>query len=146
MKKKLDADCLGIILLSAFMDEFFPEETVSVPDTFTLFHYNGLPRSCPNNKVTAVSSSINFFAPDRPTYKTSLSLLPHKPDFSCEEKKIHYCFRRVVNAGVPTPYPQFWDNVQYMFSSVYCIFYKYNNYYFDKVKDLSYSQIIVFEM
>lgn len=51
MKKKLDSDSLGIILLSAFMDEFFPEETVSVPDTFTLFHYNGLPRSCPNNKV-----------------------------------------------------------------------------------------------
>uniref|UniRef100_A0A1B6M376 Ubiquitin carboxyl-terminal hydrolase MINDY n=2 Tax=Graphocephala atropunctata TaxID=36148 RepID=A0A1B6M376_9HEMI len=51
MKKKLDADNLGIILLSAFMDEFFPEETISVPDTFTLYHYNGLPRSCPNNKV-----------------------------------------------------------------------------------------------
>ncbi|XP_075222569.1 ubiquitin carboxyl-terminal hydrolase MINDY-3 homolog [Lycorma delicatula] len=51
MKKKMDADNLGIILLSAFMDEFFPEETPSVPDTFTLFHYNGLARSCPNNKV-----------------------------------------------------------------------------------------------
>ncbi|XP_046672888.1 ubiquitin carboxyl-terminal hydrolase MINDY-3 homolog isoform X3 [Homalodisca vitripennis] len=51
MKKKLDADSLGIILLSAFMEEFFPEETISVPDTFTLYHYNGLPRSCPNNKV-----------------------------------------------------------------------------------------------
>lgn len=105
MKKKLDADCLGIILLSAFMDEFFPEETVSVPDTFTLFHYNGLPRSCPNNKVTAVSSSIYFFAPD--TYKTLLSLLPNKPDFSCEDKKNTYCYRRVVNPGVPTPYLQF---------------------------------------
>lgn len=47
----MDADNLGIILLSAFMDEFFPEETPSVPDTFNLFHYNGLARSCPNNKV-----------------------------------------------------------------------------------------------
>ncbi|XP_054268276.1 ubiquitin carboxyl-terminal hydrolase MINDY-3 homolog [Macrosteles quadrilineatus] len=51
MKKRLDPDNLGIILLSAFMDEFFPEESISVPDTFTLFHYNGLPRSCPSNKV-----------------------------------------------------------------------------------------------
>lgn len=51
MKKKLDPDNLGIILLSSFMDEFFPEEQPSVPDTFTLYHYNGLMRSCPNNKV-----------------------------------------------------------------------------------------------
>lgn len=52
IKKKLDADNLGIILLSAFMDEFFPEEQHLVPDTFNLFHYNGLARSCPNNKVS----------------------------------------------------------------------------------------------
>ncbi|CAH0753807.1 unnamed protein product [Bemisia tabaci] len=51
MRKKLDSENLGIILLSSFMDEFFSEETNSTPDTFTLFHYNGLPRSCPNNKV-----------------------------------------------------------------------------------------------
>ncbi|XP_022185626.1 ubiquitin carboxyl-terminal hydrolase MINDY-3 homolog [Nilaparvata lugens] len=51
MKKKLDGDNLGIILLSAFMDEFFPEQTPSAPDTFTLFHYNGISRSCPNGKV-----------------------------------------------------------------------------------------------
>uniref|UniRef100_A0A1B6DPN6 Ubiquitin carboxyl-terminal hydrolase MINDY n=1 Tax=Clastoptera arizonana TaxID=38151 RepID=A0A1B6DPN6_9HEMI len=51
IKKKLDSDNLGIILLSAFMDEFFPEEKHLVPDTFNLFHYNGLARSCPNNKV-----------------------------------------------------------------------------------------------
>lgn len=51
MKKKLDSENLGIILLPAFMDEFFPEESVNIPDTFTLYHYNGLIRSCPNNKV-----------------------------------------------------------------------------------------------
>lgn len=51
MKKKLDSENLGIILLPAFMDEFFPEESVNIPDTFTLHHYNGLIRSCPNNKV-----------------------------------------------------------------------------------------------
>lgn len=51
MKKKLDSENLGIILLPAFMDEFFPEETVNIPDTFTLYHYNGLIRSCPGKKV-----------------------------------------------------------------------------------------------
>uniref|UniRef100_A0A0K8S6T2 Ubiquitin carboxyl-terminal hydrolase MINDY n=1 Tax=Lygus hesperus TaxID=30085 RepID=A0A0K8S6T2_LYGHE len=51
MRKKLDSENLGIILLSAFMDEFFPEETVTIPDTFPVYHYNGLIRSCPNNKV-----------------------------------------------------------------------------------------------
>lgn len=51
MRKKLDSENLGIILLSSFMEEFFPEETVTIPDTFTVYHYNGLMRSCPNNKV-----------------------------------------------------------------------------------------------
>lgn len=49
MKKKLDSENLGIILLSSFMDEFFPEEKSSVPDTFSLLHYNGLLR--PPGKV-----------------------------------------------------------------------------------------------
>lgn len=45
MKKKLDNENLGIILLNAFMDEFFPKEESSTPDMFTLVHYNGLARS-----------------------------------------------------------------------------------------------------
>lgn len=56
MKKKLDSENLGIILLPAFMEEFFPEETVNIPDTFTLYHYNGLIRSCPNKKVSLRST------------------------------------------------------------------------------------------
>jgi hypothetical protein len=51
MRKKLDAENLGIILLGIFMEEFFPKEKRSTPDTFPLFHYNGLPRSCPTGKV-----------------------------------------------------------------------------------------------
>ncbi|XP_014223098.1 ubiquitin carboxyl-terminal hydrolase MINDY-3 homolog [Trichogramma pretiosum] len=51
MKKKLDKDNDGIILLNSFMYEFFPEEDRTYPDTFTLYHYNGLPRSNPENKV-----------------------------------------------------------------------------------------------
>ncbi|KAJ8953722.1 hypothetical protein NQ314_007332 [Rhamnusium bicolor] len=45
MKKKLDSENLGIILLNAFMDEFFPKEESSTPDMFTLIHYNGLAQS-----------------------------------------------------------------------------------------------------
>ncbi|XP_046743883.1 ubiquitin carboxyl-terminal hydrolase MINDY-3 homolog isoform X3 [Diprion similis] len=52
MRKKLDSESLGIILLAAFMDEFFPEDPRTCPDTFLLFHYNGLPRSNLENKVT----------------------------------------------------------------------------------------------
>lgn len=45
MRRKLDAENLGIILLSAFMEEFFPGGERGAPDTFTLQHYNGLARS-----------------------------------------------------------------------------------------------------
>lgn len=52
MKQKLDPDGYGIILLNTFMDEFFPADAKSAtPETFTLYHYNGLKRSCPNGKV-----------------------------------------------------------------------------------------------
>ncbi|XP_057664124.1 ubiquitin carboxyl-terminal hydrolase MINDY-3 homolog [Diorhabda carinulata] len=51
MKKKLDNENLGIILLNAFMDEFFPKEESSTPDMFTLIHYNGLSRSNANGQI-----------------------------------------------------------------------------------------------
>lgn len=51
MRKKLDSELLGIILLASFMDEFFPEEPRTCPDTFPLHHYNGLPRSNPDNRI-----------------------------------------------------------------------------------------------
>ncbi|XP_066599876.1 ubiquitin carboxyl-terminal hydrolase MINDY-3 homolog [Prorops nasuta] len=51
MRKKLDNESLGIILLASFMEEFFPEESYMCPDTFNLYHYNGLERSNPQNKV-----------------------------------------------------------------------------------------------
>lgn len=51
MKKKLDSESLGIILLNAFMDEFFPKEESSTPDMFTLVHYNGLAQSNINGQV-----------------------------------------------------------------------------------------------
>ena len=33
------------------MDEFFPEEIQTYPDSFVIYHYNGLPRSNPDNQV-----------------------------------------------------------------------------------------------
>lgn len=51
MRKKLDNENLGIILLASFMDEFFPEERCMCPDIFVLYHYNGLQRSNPGNQV-----------------------------------------------------------------------------------------------
>ncbi|XP_068141200.1 ubiquitin carboxyl-terminal hydrolase MINDY-3 homolog [Drosophila tropicalis] len=51
MQKRLDPENLGIILLNAFMDEFFPLESRSTPDTFELMHYNGIPGSNEGNKV-----------------------------------------------------------------------------------------------
>jgi len=44
MKDKLDQDKLGIVLLSHFLEEFFPEDRSRTPDTFTLYHWNGLSR------------------------------------------------------------------------------------------------------
>jgi len=42
MKEKVDPDGLGIILEPLFLEEFFPEDSNRGPDSFTLFHYNGL--------------------------------------------------------------------------------------------------------
>lgn len=50
MKQKLDPEKLGIILLNAFMDEFFDERRL-VPDVFRLWHYNGIPGSNDGHQV-----------------------------------------------------------------------------------------------
>jgi len=52
MAKKLDPEGLGIILMHAFMEEFYPEQRHSTPDTFDLLHYNGIPGSNDGNKVS----------------------------------------------------------------------------------------------
>ncbi|XP_069110712.1 ubiquitin carboxyl-terminal hydrolase MINDY-3-like [Argopecten irradians] len=52
MTTKLDAESLGIITMHCFMEEFYPgESTTDTPRSFTLYHYNGLARSCIENKV-----------------------------------------------------------------------------------------------
>lgn len=51
MRGKLDSEELGIITRTSFMEEFFPEEDITSPAQFPLFHCNGLPRSNHNSKV-----------------------------------------------------------------------------------------------
>lgn len=51
MRNKLDSEELGIITRTSFMEEFFPEDERASPAQFPLYHYNGLPRSCPQGKV-----------------------------------------------------------------------------------------------
>ncbi|XP_050068943.1 ubiquitin carboxyl-terminal hydrolase MINDY-3 homolog [Anopheles maculipalpis] len=51
MHKRLDPDKFGIILQNTFMNEFFPDEKKTTPDTFDLLHYNGIPNSNYGNVV-----------------------------------------------------------------------------------------------
>lgn len=51
MKRKLDPDGTSIILLNDFMYEFFPDDKKSTPDTFDLYHYNGIPNSNEGHSV-----------------------------------------------------------------------------------------------
>ena len=52
MKEKLDSEGLGIILVTSFIEEFFPKEKQDEkPKTFVLCHYNGIKRSNEANKV-----------------------------------------------------------------------------------------------
>jgi len=53
MKSRLDPDSLGIVLLPLFLEEFYPEEKRG-PDSFTLYHYNGLVKNGDSNPVTFI--------------------------------------------------------------------------------------------
>uniref|UniRef100_A0A182N0L0 Ubiquitin carboxyl-terminal hydrolase MINDY n=1 Tax=Anopheles dirus TaxID=7168 RepID=A0A182N0L0_9DIPT len=73
MRSRLDPENLGIILLNAFMNEFFPDEKKSTPDTFDLLHYNGIPHSnCANHvqyhrgQAVLLESDVRMFNPSDP--------------------------------------------------------------------------------
>lgn len=53
MAQKLDPEQLGVITLNSFLEEFYPNENSKheAAQKFTVYHYNGLPRSSHNNKV-----------------------------------------------------------------------------------------------
>ena len=60
MAEKLDPEQLGVITLNSFMEEFYASEKskTGAVQSFVVYHYNGLPRSCSNNKVSVPSVFI----------------------------------------------------------------------------------------
>jgi len=56
MAGKLDGESLGVITQNSFLEEFFSGEAIpELPKSFTLYHYNGIARSCPDNKVLTIT-------------------------------------------------------------------------------------------
>uniref|UniRef100_A0AAX7URU2 Ubiquitin carboxyl-terminal hydrolase MINDY n=1 Tax=Astatotilapia calliptera TaxID=8154 RepID=A0AAX7URU2_ASTCA len=51
VKSKLDPENLGIILLGPFLLEFFPDQDSGIPDSFPVYHYNGLKQSNHKERV-----------------------------------------------------------------------------------------------
>ncbi|XP_067418390.1 ubiquitin carboxyl-terminal hydrolase MINDY-3 isoform X2 [Emydura macquarii macquarii] len=70
MKTKLDPEGLGIILLGPFLQEFFPEQDSSVPESFTVYHYNGLKQSNYNEKVMYVEGTAVIMGFEDPMLQT----------------------------------------------------------------------------
>ncbi|CAD5117272.1 DgyrCDS6061 [Dimorphilus gyrociliatus] len=61
MKSRVDEEGLGIIMLSKFMEEFFPNEKADKSVTkFTLFHVNCLARSSTENKVEFIEGQAEI--------------------------------------------------------------------------------------
>ncbi|KAH3706078.1 ubiquitin carboxyl-terminal hydrolase MINDY-3-like [Dreissena polymorpha] len=61
MASKLDAEGLGIITQSSFFEEFYGgESTPELPKSFTLYHYNGIARSCANKQVQYVEGQAEI--------------------------------------------------------------------------------------
>ncbi|XP_040290491.1 ubiquitin carboxyl-terminal hydrolase MINDY-3 isoform X1 [Bufo bufo] len=57
MKTKLDPEGLGIILLGPFLQEFFPEQGSKIPESFSVYHYNGLRQSNHYEKVAYIEGT-----------------------------------------------------------------------------------------
>ncbi|XP_056665677.1 ubiquitin carboxyl-terminal hydrolase MINDY-3-like [Monodelphis domestica] len=70
MKNKLDPERLGIILLGPFLQEFFPEQDSSIPESFTVYHYNGLKQSNFNEKVMYVEGTAVVMGFEDPLLQT----------------------------------------------------------------------------
>ncbi|GAB5573316.1 ubiquitin carboxyl-terminal hydrolase MINDY-3 isoform X2 [Prionailurus iriomotensis] len=70
MKNKLDPEGLGIILLGPFLQEFFPDQGSSGPESFTVYHYNGLKQSNYNEKVMYVEGTAVVMGFEDPMLQT----------------------------------------------------------------------------
>ncbi|KAM9436277.1 ubiquitin carboxyl-terminal hydrolase MINDY-3 isoform 1-T1 [Clarias gariepinus] len=70
MKTKLDPEGLGIILLAPFLLEFFPDQGSGIPDSFPVYHYNGLKQSNHNEKVSYVEGTALVLGYENPMVRT----------------------------------------------------------------------------
>ncbi|CAH7293903.1 Mindy3 [Phodopus roborovskii] len=70
VKNKLDPEGLGIILLGPFLQEFFPDQGSSGPESFTVYHYNGLKQSNYNEKVMYVEGTAVVMGFEDPMLQT----------------------------------------------------------------------------
>ncbi|TSK20219.1 Ubiquitin carboxyl-terminal hydrolase MINDY-3 [Bagarius yarrelli] len=70
MKSKLDPEGLGIVLLAPFLLEFFPDQDTGIPDSFPVYHYNGLKQSNHNEKVSFVEGTAVVLGFEDPMVRT----------------------------------------------------------------------------
>ncbi|XP_031432961.1 ubiquitin carboxyl-terminal hydrolase MINDY-3 [Clupea harengus] len=70
MKGKLDPESLGIVLLGSFLMEFFPEQDSGTPDSFPVYHYNGLKQSNYSEKVCYVEGTTLVLGFEDPMVRT----------------------------------------------------------------------------
>ncbi|KAM3614804.1 uncharacterized protein V6R79_019147 [Siganus canaliculatus] len=88
VKSKLDPESLGIILLGPFLLEFFPDQDSGIPDSFSVYHYNGLKQSNHNERVRLSFPSMAADADGFPfIFSLPLCLLRHF--FSCHHSRTH---------------------------------------------------------
>ncbi|XP_071527480.1 ubiquitin carboxyl-terminal hydrolase MINDY-3 homolog isoform X2 [Panulirus ornatus] len=61
MMVELDPDNMGVILYHKFVETFFtPDQSYNPPDTFAIYHYNGLESSCPLNKIQYAEGCVTL--------------------------------------------------------------------------------------
>uniref|UniRef100_A0A8C3G261 Ubiquitin carboxyl-terminal hydrolase MINDY n=1 Tax=Cyclopterus lumpus TaxID=8103 RepID=A0A8C3G261_CYCLU len=70
VKSKLDPESLGIILLGPFLLEFFPDQDSGIPDSFPVYHYNGLKQSNHNDRVEYVEGTALVLGFEDPMVRT----------------------------------------------------------------------------
>uniref|UniRef100_A0AAX7V5Y4 Ubiquitin carboxyl-terminal hydrolase MINDY n=1 Tax=Astatotilapia calliptera TaxID=8154 RepID=A0AAX7V5Y4_ASTCA len=70
VKSKLDPENLGIILLGPFLLEFFPDQDSGIPDSFPVYHYNGLKQSNHKERVEYVEGTALVLGFEDPMVRT----------------------------------------------------------------------------
>uniref|UniRef100_A0A3B4AEC5 Ubiquitin carboxyl-terminal hydrolase MINDY n=1 Tax=Periophthalmus magnuspinnatus TaxID=409849 RepID=A0A3B4AEC5_9GOBI len=70
VKTKLDPESLGVILLGPFLLEFFPDQDSGIPDSFPVYHYNGLKQSNHNERVEYVEGTAVVLGFEDPMVRT----------------------------------------------------------------------------